>query len=394
MHFETKAIHAGMHIDEETGAVAPPIHLSTTFERNAEGGDSRGFAYIRDGNPTQTRLEEALAAIDSAAAALAFASGMAAGATLLQSLPRGAHVLLPDDSYYAYRGLAREWFENWGLTFDVVAMEDLDAVRAAMRAETRLVWTESPSNPLLKIVDLRAIAALAHERNALCLVDGTFATPALQRPLELGADVVLHSSTKYMGGHTDVQGGTLAFRERDAFFEHVAHARKMTGGVASPFNSWLVLRGIRTLAARMRVHSENALHVARFLATHPRVAAVYYPGLESHPGHAIARTQMSSFGGMLSFLVRSTREDALHVASRTTLFTRATSLGSVESLIEHRNSSEGPGSTTPETLLRVSVGLEHPDDLIADLSKSLSPPSGERDFGGGPAERGEGIRDL
>jgi cystathionine gamma-synthase len=375
MKFETKAIHAGMHVDEETGAIAPPIHLSTTFERDAAtGGESRGFSYIRDGNPTQSRLEEALAAIDSAETALAFASGMAAGATVLQSLPRGSHVILPDDSYYAYRALAKEFFPN----FDVVAMEDLDALRNALRPETRLIWAESPSNPLLKVADLRAIASLAHEHGALCLVDGTFASPALQRPIELGADLVLHSSTKYLGGHTDVQGGALAFAKRDDFSEHVAHARKLIGAVASPFNSWLVLRGIRTLSVRMRVHSENALAVARFLSSHPAVEAVYYPGLTSHPRHDVARSQMSAFGGMLSFLVRGGREGALRVASRTHLFTRATSLGSVESLIEHRNSSEGPGSTTPENLLRVSVGLEHPEDLIADLAKSLSPLVGER----------------
>jgi cystathionine gamma-synthase len=371
MHFETKAIHAGMHVDEETGAVAPPIHLSTTFERNEQGGESRGYSYIRDANPTQTRLEEALAAIDSGEAALAFASGMAAGAVLLQALPRGSHVLLPDDSYYSYRVLASEWFERWGLAFDVVPMEDLDAVRAAMRDTTRLLWAESPSNPLLKVVDLRALAELAHGADALCVVDGTFASPALQRPLELGADVVLHSTTKYLGGHSDVQGGSLAFRVRDSLHEQVAHLRKLTGGVASPFNSWLVLRGIRTLAARMRVHSENALAVARFLASHPRVESVFYPGLASHPRHDVARRQMSAFGGMLSFLVRGGREEALRVASRTRLFTRATSLGSVESLIEHRNTSEGEGSTTAVNLLRASVGLEHAEDLVGDLAQAL-----------------------
>jgi cystathionine gamma-synthase len=371
MHFETRAIHAGMHVDEETGAVAPPIHLSTTFERSDEGEPSRGFSYVRDGNPTQARLEEALAAIDGAEAALVFGSGMAAGAALLQALPRGAHILLPDDCYYGYIGLANDYFERWGLPFAVVAMEDLGAVRRAMRAETRVVWAESPSNPLLKVVDLRALADIAHERGARFVVDGTFATPALQRPIELGADVVLHSTTKYLGGHTDVQGGSLAFKARDAWHDETLHVRKLVGGVGSPFNSWLVLRGIRTLAARMRVHSENAIAVARFLASHERVEAVFYPGLERHPRHEIAKAQMSAFGGMLSFLVRGGRADALAVAARTKLFTRATSLGSVESLIEHRNSSEGPGSRTAENLLRVSVGLEHADDLVADLAQAL-----------------------
>ena len=371
MHFETKAIHAGMHVDEETGAVAAPIHLSTTFQRSEEGEASRGFSYVRDGNPTQARLEEALAAIDGAEAALAFGSGMAAGAALLQALPKGAHVVMPDDCYYGYAGLARDYFERWGLTVTIVAMEDLDDVRGAMRAETQAVWAESPSNPLLKVVDLRALANIAHTHSARLVVDETFATPALQRPIELGADVVLHSTTKYLGGHTDVQGGSVAFKTKDAWFDETNHVRKIVGGVASPFNSWLVLRGIRSLAARMRVHSENALAVARFLASHPRVETVFYPGLESHPRHEIAKTQMSAFGGMLSFLVRGSRADALAVTARTKLFIRATSLGSVESLIEHRNSSEGPGSRTAENLLRVSVGLEHADDLVADLAQAL-----------------------
>jgi cystathionine gamma-synthase len=372
MHFETKAIHAGMHVDEETGAIAPPLHLSTTFERSELGETPRGYSYVRDGNPTQARLEEALAAIDNAAAALVFGSGMGAAAALLQSLPRGAHVLLTDDSYYGVRALADEYFERWGVTVSIVAMEDLEAVRAAMRDETKVVWAETPSNPLMKVVDIGALANIAHERGAMLAVDGTFATPALQRPLDLGADVVLHSTTKYLGGHSDVQGGSLAFRSSDALHDATLHTRRITGGVASPFNSWLVLRGIRSLAARMRVHSENGMAVARFLASHERVEAVFYPGLESHPRHDVAKRQMSAFGGMLSFLVRGGRADALAVAAKTKLFVRATSLGGVESLIEHRNSSEGAGSRTAENLLRVSVGLEHPEDLIGDLAGALA----------------------
>jgi cystathionine gamma-synthase len=371
MRFETKAIHAGMHIDSQTGAVAPPLHLSTTFERSEDGETPRGFSYIRDGNPTQRRLEEALAAIDSGVEALAFASGMAAGAALLQSLPPRSHVVLPDDSYYAFRALAAEFFPKWQLAFDCVAMEEPENVRRALRPETRLVWIETPSNPLMKIVDIAALSELARGRGALALVDGTFASPALQRPLELGADLVLHSTTKYLGGHTDVQGGALVFRERQELYEHVEHARVLSGGVASPFNSWLVLRGIRSLAARMRVHSENGMAIARFLAAHRRVEVVYYPGLEWHPLHDVAKKQMSAFGGMLSFLVRGGREEALRVAANVKLFTRATSLGGVESLIEHRASSEGAGSKTPENLLRASIGLESADDLIADLAAAL-----------------------
>ncbi|MCU1346991.1 MAG: Cystathionine gamma-synthase [Acidobacteria bacterium] len=372
MHFETKAIHGGSHVDTATGAVATPIHLSTTFERDAQGETPRGYAYIRDGNPTQTQLERALAAIDSAEGALHFASGMAAGTTLLQCLEPGAHVILPDDSYIGFNQLGHELLPKWGLTVDFVAMEDLDAVRRAIRRETKVLWGESPSNPLLKVVDLAALAAIAKEQGALFVVDSTFATPALQRPIELGADVVLHSTTKYLGGHSDVQGGSLAFRENGALLQRVDHTRHLVGGVASPFNSWLVLRGIKTLAVRMRVHCANAMAVARFLEQHPRVEVVHYPGLESHPRHDVAKRQMSDFGGMVSFRVRGTRAETLAVAARVKLFTRATSLGGIESLLEHRQSSEGPGSPTPENLIRMSIGLEHPDDLITDLEQALT----------------------
>jgi cystathionine gamma-synthase len=375
MRFETKAIHSGAPVDETTGAVASPIHLSTTFARNEAGEPLRGFAYIRDGNPNVQQLEEALSAIDGGEAAIAFASGMAAGAALMQTLPRGAHVLLPDDCYYGYRDIAEEYFERWGLAFTIVAMEDLDAVRGAMRAETKVIWSESPSNPLMKIVDLAALAEIAHGAGALLVTDGTFASPALQRPIEHGADVVLHSTTKYLGGHTDVQGGALIFAKRDALgalYEGTLHARKIIGGVLPPFNAWLVLRGIRTLSARVRVQSENAMVIARFLTTHPRVESVFYPGLESHPRHDVARRQMSAFGGMLSFLVRGTRADALAVTAKVRIFTPATSLGGIESLIEHRASSEGPGTRVAENLLRVSAGLEHADDLIEDLAQALA----------------------
>ncbi len=371
MRFETIVVHSGLHIDEETGAVATPIHLSTTFQRDLDGGTSRGYSYLREGNPNQTRLEEALAGIEGGAAALAFASGMSAISCLLQALPAGSHVVLPDDSYYAVRIIAADYLARWGITSDLVPMEDLDAVRAAMRESTSAIWAESPSNPLMKICDLRALAELAHSRGAMLLVDGTFATPALQRPLELGADAVAHSTTKYLGGHTDVMGGSAAFARREEYFERVRHARYILGGVPSPFNSWLVLRGIRTLAARMRVHCENARAVAQFLASHPRVEAVHYPGLASHPGHDVAKRQMSDFGGMLSFRVRGGAKEALDLVAKTMVFTRATSLGGVESLVEHRASSEGHGSTTPPNLLRLSVGLEHPADLVEDLRQAL-----------------------
>ena len=370
MHFETKAIHAAAAPDDATSSIAPPIHLSTTFERSADSTPLHGFSYVRESNPTQSRLEEALAAIESGAHALAFGSGMGAASAVLQALEPGSHVLLPDDSYYAMRTIARDFFPKWQITHDLVAMDDLDAVRNAMKPSTKLLWAESPSNPLMKICDLRALARIAHDGGALFAVDGTFATPALQRPIELGADLVMHSTTKYLGGHSDVAGGAVIFGD-NAFVHDVEHVRSILGATASPFNSWLVLRGIRTLAARMRMHSDNALRVAQFLASHPRVEATHYPGLPSHPGHDVARGQMSAFGGMVSFRVREGREAAIAVVSKTKLFISATSLGGIESLIEHRASSEGPTTTTPENLLRLSVGLEHPDDLVGDLDQAL-----------------------
>jgi cystathionine gamma-synthase len=372
MKLETLFVHSGRHADSSTGAVAPPIHLSTTFvrdERNELIGES---PYIREGNPTQSLLEEALAPLEGGAAALAFGSGMAAGAAVLQTLAQGAHLILPDDVYYGVRVAAHDFLGHWGIRTDAVAMDDLGALRAALRPETRMVWLETPSNPLMKITDLASAIAIARETGATTIVDNTFATPVLQRPIALGADIVLHATTKYIGGHTDVQGGALVFAQKGELFESVRHARSILGGVGSPFNSWLALRGLRTLPLRMRQHSANAMAVARALAAHRALSAVHYPGLESDPGHAIAKSQMEGFGGMLSFRVRAGREAALSAVKSARLFTRATSLGGVESLIEHRATSEGPASRTPADLIRLSVGLEHPDDLIEDLEQMLA----------------------
>jgi cystathionine gamma-synthase len=371
MHFETRAVHAGGRPDAATGAVAPPIHLATTFEHGPAAETPLGYLYIRDANPTQTRLEEALAAVEGGETALVFGSGMGAAAAYLQAQPAGTHVVYPSDVYYGVRALAQEFLPRWGMEATAVDTTDLAAVRAALRPNTRVVWAETPSNPLMQVSDLSALARLAHEAGAALAVDGTFATPAIQRPIELGADVVHHSTTKYLGGHSDVQGGSIAFRERGALFEAVERTRTIIGGVASPFNCWLVLRGIRSLAARMRVHSSNARALAEFLAQHPAVEIVHYPALPSHPGHEIAKRQMSDFGGMLSFRMRAGREAAIALTGNLNVFKCATSLGGVESLIEHRASSEGQGSTTPQNLLRVSVGLEHPDDLIDDLRQAL-----------------------
>ncbi len=372
MRFQTRAVHAGGKPDPATGAIAPPIHLSTTFEHGPAGERPAGYMYIRESNPTQTRLEEALAEIEGGAAALVFGSGLAAGAAYLQALPAGSHVIFPDDIYYGFRTIAQEFLPRWGMESTALDMADLARVRAALKPNTRLIWAETPSNPLMKIVDLAALASMAQGAGAQMIVDGTFATPALQRPLELGADAVLHATTKYMGGHSDVQGGALILRERGEAAAKIEHIRHILGAVSSPFNSWLVLRGLRSLPCRMERHSANGLAVAKALEAHPHVEAVHYPGLESHPGHAVAARQMSGFGGMLSFRVRGGRDAAIRVASRVKLLTNATSLGGTETLIEHRASSEGPGSPTPQNLLRVSVGLEHPDDLIEDLTQALA----------------------
>jgi len=372
MRFETRAVHAGRH-DDPTGAVSPPIHLATTYARDASGALVSEHAYIRESNPTQALLEEALAPLEGAEAALVFASGMAAGIALLQALPAGAHVVFPDDAYYGFRVAAEDFLPQWGIAADFVPMEDLSSLERALRPETRLVWLETPSNPLLKIVDLAGAARLAHAAGALVAVDNTFATPALQQPIALGADVVLHSTTKYFGGHSDVQGGALLFARRDALHDRIVHVRHILGAVSAPFNCWLVLRGLRTLPCRVAAQSAGALAVARALAGHPAIAAVFYPGLPDHPGHAVAARQMSAFGGMLSFRAAGGREAALRAVGRAAIFVRATSLGGVESLMEHRATSEGPGSRTPDDLVRLSIGLEHPDDLVADLEQALAP---------------------
>jgi len=372
VNIETLAVHAGAERDPVSRSVSPPLHLSTNFELGPGSEKIGGHIYVRYSSPTQERLERALTALEGGAAASVYSSGVAAGAAILQAMPAGSHVILPDDVYYQFYTMADEYFPRWGLESSIVDMADLAALSAAVRPNTRLIWTETPSNPLLKIVDLAAVARIAREANALSIVDNTFATPVLQRPLELGFDLVLHSTTKYMGGHSDVQGGALVFARQDSVFEAARRVRDVQGAVASPFNSWLVLRGLRSLPCRIERQSAGAMAIASFLESHDGVGAVHYPGLPSHPGHGVALRQMKAFGGMLSFRVKAGREAAVAATSRTKLFVNATSLGGPESLIEHRASSEGPRSTTPKELLRISVGLEHPDDLIADLDQALS----------------------
>jgi cystathionine gamma-synthase len=316
-------------------------------------------------------VESALAQLEGGAMAAAFASGSAATHAVLQSLAPGDHVVVPHDAYYGTLRQLREIFAGWRLELTVVDMTDLDAVRRALRPATKVVWAETPSNPLLRVVDLAKLAELAHSVGARCVVDNTMATPVLQRPLELGADVVMHSATKYLGGHSDLLGGALVCRVHDDFAERITLIQKVGGAVPSPFDCWLLARGIRTLPWRVRAHCANAMALASYLASHARVEAVHYPGLPSDPGHAIAKRQMREFGGVLSVRVRGGAEEALEVTRRLALFTRATSFGGTESLVEHRASIEGPGTTTPENLLRISAGLEHPEDLIEDLAQAL-----------------------
>jgi cystathionine gamma-synthase len=371
MRIETVAVHAGHSVDPTTGAVTLPIHLSSTFEREPDGSYRSGHVYSRTSNPNRAALEISLTALEGGAASIAYGSGSAATLAVFQALAPGDHVLAPDDAYFGTLRQLREIFAPWGLTADVVDMSDLAAVERAMTPATKVVWVETPSNPLVRVVDIRRLSEIAHARGARCVVDNTWATPVLQRPLELGADVAMHSTTKYLGGHSDLLGGALVAREQDDFFERLKLMQTLGGAIPSPFDCWLLLRGIRTLPWRMRAHSANAAAVAAFLAAHPRVEAVHYPGLASHAGHEIAARQMSGFGGMLSVQIRGGQEEAMALTGRLTLFTRATSLGGTESLIEHRASVEGPATVAPANLLRVSVGLEHPDDLIADLAQAL-----------------------
>jgi cystathionine gamma-synthase len=372
MRIETQAVHAGRRIDPATGAVTPPIHLSSTFERGPAGDYPTGFSYAREDNPTRRSLEQCLATLEGGKEALAFASGMAVVTALVQGLEPGDHILAPTDIYYGIRQVMNTVFAKWPIETTYVDMTDPDAVRAAVRPATRLVIIETPSNPLLKITDLAAIAAIARQANAISVCDGTFTTPVLQRPLDCGVDMALHSTTKYIGGHSDLVGGALVTRYDNYLFERARKSQQFGGATPSAFDCWLTLRGVSTLPWRMRAHSENAQKIAGFLQQHPAVERVHYPGLPDHPGHKIAARQMSAFSGMLSFELRGGREQAMAVAAGVRLFTRATSLGGPHSLLEHRASIEGRGTKTPQNLLRCSIGLEHPDDLIADLEQAIA----------------------
>ena len=373
LRFETRAIHAGQEPDEPFGAVNVPIYQTSTYAQPAVGAPKR-YDYARGGNPTREAFQTAIASLEGGTHGVAFSSGLGAEATLLLTLSPGDHILLSNDVYGGTYRLLAKVLRGWGLAFDVVDMTDLDALRAAVRPETRVVWVETPTNPLLKVIDIAAAAEVARAAGARCVVDNTFATPYLQRPLELGADTVVHSVTKYLGGHSDLVMGAIVTTD-DALAERLAFLQNAVGAVPGPMDAYLALRGLKTLAVRMRAHCDGARAVAAFLAEHPKVTKVHYPGLSDHPGHDVAARQMADFGGMVSFEVAS-KDEAIRVVESTELFFLAESLGGVESLIEvpapmTHASVAGSPLAVPDTLIRLSVGIEHTDDLIADLSQAL-----------------------
>jgi cystathionine gamma-synthase len=377
MQFETRAIHAGQEPDPTTGAVVPPIYQTSTYKQDGVGGLRGGYEYSRSANPTRTSLEECLASLEGGRRGLAFASGLAAEDTLIRTLSGpGDHVVIPGDAYGGTYRLFAKVQERWGLDFTPSGGHDVDAFRAALQpGRTKVIWVETPTNPLLGIVDIAALAQLAHDAGALLVIDNTFASPYLQQPLALGADVVVHSTTKYMGGHSDVVGGALVLAD-SALGEQVAYNQNAMGSIAGPFDSWLVLRGIKTLGVRMDRHSANAGRVVEMLTAHPKVVEVLYPGLPDHPGHDIAVKQMKSFGGMVSFRVAGGEDEAIAICNRAELFTLGESLGGVESLIEHPGrmthaSVAGSPLEVPGDLVRLSVGIESVDDLLEDLHRAL-----------------------
>jgi cystathionine gamma-synthase len=376
--FDTRAIHAGQDPDTATGAVVLPLHLATTFKQDGVGGLRGGYEYARSANPTRDALQELLASLEEGTRGLAFASGLAAEDTLLRTVCEpGSHVVLGGDAYGGTFRLISKVVSRWGVEHTPADLTDPDALRAAIRpGSTRVVWCETPTNPLLTVVDIALAAEIAHEAGAVLVVDNTFASPYLQRPLTLGADVVVHSTTKYLGGHSDVVGGALVVRDDD-LAEQLAYHQNAMGAVSGPLSDWLVVRGIKTLGVRMDRHGANAARIAEFLDGHPAVSQVLYPGLPDHPGHDIAAKQMSGFGGMLSFRLAAGEEAALRVCERAELFTLAESLGGVESLIEHPHrmthaSAAGSPLEVPADLVRLSVGIEDADDLLADLERALA----------------------
>jgi cystathionine gamma-synthase len=378
--FNTRAIHAGQEPDPLTGAVVPPIYQVSTYAQDGVGGLRNGYEYSRSGNPTRTALQECMAALEApgidTACGLAFASGLAAEDTVIRTvLKPGDHVVIPNDAYGGTYRLFKKVAEPWGIDHTTAAVTDLDAIAAAMTPKTKLIWIETPTNPLLNIGDIAAIAEIAHAGGALLVIDNTFASPYLQQPLLLGADIVVHSTTKYLGGHSDVVGGALVVVDAE-LGEQLAYHQNAMGAIAGPFDSWLVMRGIKTLGVRMDRHNDNAAKIVELLEGHASVGQVFYPGLVSHPNHEVAKKQMRGFGGMVSFRVKAGEQAALDICAKTSIFTLGESLGGVESLIEHPGrmthaSVSGSPLEVPNDLVRLSVGIEEADDLLADLEKAL-----------------------
>lgn len=373
MNLESQVIHVNEALTPATamGSVVPPIYLSTTFEREPDGTYSHGYVYSRSGNPNRQALEQAIATLEQGAAAAAFASGSAATLAVLQALKTGDHVIAPQSIYFGVQEMLHKIFAGWGLAFSLVDTTDLAAVQQALQPHTRLILIETPSNPQLAVTDIQAMAGLARAAGVYLACDNTLASPVLQTPLVLGADLVIHATTKYLAGHSDVISGVVVTREASPLFEQIRLIQGIGGAVPSPFDCWLVLRGLQTLPYRVRAQSASAQALAEFLSQHPAIEQVLYPGLGEHPGHAIAKRQMKGYGGLLSIQIKGGQSAAMAVAARVQLFTRATSFGGGHSLIEHRASIEAPGTQTPPNLLRLSVGLEHPDDLRADLEQAL-----------------------
>lgn len=371
MKSETQAIHASNIYKSATGDVTQPISLSTTFFRDEHGGYPGGHMYSRISNPNRSSLENVLATLDKGVEAAAFSSGNTAGMAIFQALKPGSHIIAPDDMYWGFKRQLQTIFEHT-LEFDFIDLTDILQIEKYIKSNTVLIWVETPSNPLLKITDISALSAIAKKNNLTLACDSTFSSPILQNPIDLGADIVMHSSTKYIGGHSDVLGGALITGKKDPLWASIRNIQQVGGAVPSPFDCFLLLRSIKTLPYRMRGHSENGKALAKYLENHPNVESVYYPGLVSHPQHEIAKKQMTDFGGMLSILVKGGTAEAHQVVNKVNIFAQATSLGGVESLIEHRASIEGPDTKTPQNLIRISAGLEHIDDLIADIDQALS----------------------
>jgi cystathionine gamma-synthase len=369
--FETIAIKSIENHLKGCEPVSTPIYLSTTYKRNIDGSFANDLIYSRYDNPNRKIVEQSIAQLEKGKYAFAFSSGMAAISAVFQSLKTGDHIILPKDIYYAVRKLMEQVFKNWELHYDFVDMTNIEAIKKAIKSNTSLIWIESPSNPQLKISDISAISRLARNNNIISAVDNTWATPVLQNPLALGADIVMHSSTKYFGGHSDVIGGCIVMNNEE-LAKKIKQIQELSGAVPSPFDCWLIARGIQTLHLRVMKQTENALELAKFLEDHPRIEKVHYPGLKSHPQHLIAKKQQQGFGAMISILINADKKETHKISTNLKYFTSATSLGGVESLVEHRKSVEGKNSPTPVNLLRISVGIEHIDDLITDWKNVLS----------------------